>query len=135
MHLLIEEAISRELTVDDREHYSPTGSTYKHLKLKHAEEEFCCVSILRAGDSMVEPTLKLLPNISVGKVLIQRNEKNAEPIFFYQKLPTDIKKSKRVFLVDPMLATGGSASMAISKIIEQGVPAENITFVNLVACD
>lgn len=135
MHLLVEEAISRELVVDTKEHYSPTGSTYPHLKLKHAEEEFCAISILRAGDSMVEPTFQLLPNISVGKILIQRNEKTAEPIFFYQKMPTDLKDSKRVFLLDPMLATGGSASMAINKLVECGVPAENITFINLIACD
>ena len=84
---------------------------------------------------MIEPLLTLLPNISVGKVLIQRNERTAEPIFYYSKLPTDIHKAKRVFLLDPMLGTGGSASMAINEIHKRGVPKENITFINLVSCD
>ena len=70
MHLLIEEAISRELEVDSEKHYSPTGSSYEHIKLKHKQEEFACVSILRAGDSMLEPMLNLMPEISVGKILI-----------------------------------------------------------------
>ena len=135
MHLLIEEALSQELEVDrGTKHFSPTGSEYDHIKLKHDPQEYACVSILRAGDSMIEPMFGLIPDISVGKILIQRNEK-AEPVFYYSKLPTDIHKSKRVFLLDPMLATGGSASVAISKLIDSGVPADRITFINLVACD
>ena len=56
-------------------------------------------------------------------------------MFYYTKLPTNIKKMKRVYLLDPMLATGGSASMAVDKIVEHGVPASNITFINLVCCN
>ena len=50
--------------------------------MKHNEQDYCGVSILRAGDSMVDPLMKLMPNIAIGKILIQRNEK-AEPVFFY----------------------------------------------------
>jgi uracil phosphoribosyltransferase len=124
-----------ETRISSQNHYSPTGSTYDHYELKHKDSEFCGVSILRAGDSMIEPLLELIPNISVGKVLIQRDEKTAEPVFYYSKLPTDIHKSKRVFLLDPMLATGGSACKAIEEIHNKGVPKENITFINLVSCD
>jgi uracil phosphoribosyltransferase len=103
--------------------------------MRHNEDEYCGVSILRAGDSMVEPIMQLIPGIAIGKILIQRDEKTAEPIFFYQKQVQDLKDKKRVFLLDPMLATGGSASMAIKQIRKSGVPCENITFINLVACD
>jgi uracil phosphoribosyltransferase len=53
--------------------------------------------------------------------LIQRDEATALPKFFYEKFPTDLNLAKRVFLLDPMLATGGSAAMAIQRIIEKGV--------------
>ena len=135
MRLLVEEAFTHELQLSKKPHFSPTGSTYDHYELRHSEEEYCAVSILRAGDSMVEPFFEIYPNISIGKVLIQRNERTADPIYYYHKLPTDIKKAKRVFLVDPMLATGGSASATIKLINESGVPNENITFINLVSCD
>ena len=134
MTLLIEEAISHETVIDQTPHFSPTGAEYKHLKLRQPETKMCAVSILRAGDSMLDPVMHLLPDITVGKILIQRNEK-AEPEFLYCKLPTDIASAERVLLVDPMLATGGSASVAIQKIVEAGVSPSNITFVNLVSCE
>ena len=84
---------------------------------------------------MIEPLVNLMPNISIGKVLIQRDEKTTEPIFYYSKLPTDIKKAKKVFLLDPMLATGGSACKCIEELHKVGVAYENITFINLVSCD
>ena len=80
--------------------------------------EYCGVSIIRAGDSMIEPLIGLIPNIAIGKILIQRDEKTAKPVYYYSKLPTDIAKMKKVFLLDPMLATGGSASVAIQNIID-----------------
>ena len=134
MRLLVEEALSQEMTVDSNTHFSPTGTTYEHFKMRHSDHEYCAVSILRAGDSMVEPFFEVMPEIAVGKVLIQRNERTADPEYYYHKLPTDISDMKRVFVVDPMLATGGSASMAIKLVREKGVPAENITFINLVSC-
>ena len=83
---------------------------------------------------MVDPLMKLMPNIAIGKILIQRNDK-AEPVFFYQKQVLDLAHMKRVFLLDPMLATGGSASMAIAQIVKSGVSPDKITFINLVSCD
>ena len=134
MRLLIEEALSQEMVVDSKTHYSPTGTSYEHFKLRHDDHDYCAVSILRAGDSMVEPFFDVMPEIAVGKILIQRNERTADPIYYYHKLPTDISGMKRVFIVDPMLGTGGSAAMAIKLVMEKGVPAENITFINLVSC-
>jgi uracil phosphoribosyltransferase len=85
MHLLVEEAIGKELTVSKTPHFSPTGTQYDHYEMRHEEDEYCGVSILRAGDSMVDPIMQLIPDIAIGKILIQRDEKTAEPIFFYQK--------------------------------------------------
>jgi uracil phosphoribosyltransferase len=79
----------------------------------------------------------LIPGISVGKVLIQRDESTEDkrPVFYYAKLPDDIKDKKRVFVLDPMLATGGSASVCIAKLREVGVKPESITFINLVSVE
>jgi uracil phosphoribosyltransferase len=64
---------------------------------------------------MLNEVFELIPGISVGKVLIQRDESSADkrPILYYAKLTDDIHEKKRVFVLDPMLATGGSASVCI----------------------
>ena len=94
---------------------SPTGSDYDHYKLQHSHEDFAAVSIVRAGDSMVQGFVDLIPGIAIGKVLIQRDESSADKksIFYYSKLPEDIASKKRVFVLDPMCATGGSAVLCI----------------------
>lgn len=136
MRLLIEQAISLEpQVIQDRQ--SPTGTSYDHYALAHNFEEYCAVTIIRAGDSMLTETMNLLPGISVGKVLIQRDENTEDkrPILFYCKLPDDIAKKERVFILDPMLATGGSVMMCIDKLVQSGVKQDKITFINLVSCD
>ena len=78
----------------------------------------------------------MMPGISIGKVLIQRDEESADrkAVFYYSKLPEDIQSKARVFVLDPMLATGGSAEMCINKLISSGVEQSKITFVNLISC-
>jgi uracil phosphoribosyltransferase len=92
---------------------------------------------MRGGDSMLGEVFNLIPGVSIGKVLIQRDEstKDKRPVFYYQKLPDDIAKKRRVLVLDPMCATGGTAVMCIDKLIERGVPEENITFINLVCSE
>eukprot|EP00358_Blepharisma_japonicum_P002365 CAMPEP_0202952124 /NCGR_PEP_ID=MMETSP1395-20130829/36198_1 /ASSEMBLY_ACC=CAM_ASM_000871 /TAXON_ID=5961 /ORGANISM="Blepharisma japonicum, Strain Stock R1072" /LENGTH=112 /DNA_ID=CAMNT_0049661341 /DNA_START=251 /DNA_END=585 /DNA_ORIENTATION=+ len=77
-----------------------------------------------------------MPHITSGFILIQRDEQSEEknPVFYYSKLPPGIE-NKRVLLVDPMLATGGSATLAIEELIKAGVKEENIVFINLISCD
>jgi uracil phosphoribosyltransferase len=72
---------------------------------------------------MIQEFFNLIPGISIGKVLIQRDEESADrkAIFYYSKLPEDIQSKARVFILDPMLATGGSAEMCIDKLISSGV--------------
>ena len=71
------------------------------------------VPILRAGLGMADGVLKILPDARIGHLGVSRNEETLEPKPYYQKLPPDIA-STEVVLIDPMLATGGSATAAIS---------------------
>jgi len=70
--------------------------------------------------------------VRIGKILIQRNEETSLPKLFYEKLPPDIK-DRWVLLLDPMLATGGSAIMAVETLKNKGVPEDRILFLNLIA--
>lgn len=88
------------------------------------------VPILRAGLGMADGVLKLLPDARMGHLGVYRDEKTAEPISYYHKLPPDIAETE-VLLIDPMLATGGSGSAAIAFLKQAGVV--NMKFVCLVA--
>src|SRR5689334_18134654 len=88
------------------------------------------VPILRAGLGMAEGVLRLLPDARLGHLGVYRDEKTLEPVPYYQKLPPDIALTE-VLLIDPMLATGGSGSAAISFLKKAGVT--NMRFVCLVA--
>ena len=88
------------------------------------------VPILRAGLGMADGVLKLLPDARLGHLGVYRDEKTLEPISYYQKLPPDIAATE-VLLIDPMLATGGSGSAAVSFLKKAGVTS--MKFVCLVA--
>jgi uracil phosphoribosyltransferase len=70
MRLLVEEAIAGEIVDVPERKLSPTGEMYDHYGLKAQPSEYCAVTIIRAGDSMVQETFNLLPGIAIGKVLI-----------------------------------------------------------------
>ena len=78
-------------------------------------EDIAIVPILRAGLGFVDGMLALVPNAKVGHIGLYRDPETHEPVEYYCKLPTDIEK-RRIFVVDPMLATGGSAIDAVSQI-------------------
>lgn len=88
------------------------------------------VPILRAGLGMADGVLRLLPDARLGHLGVYRDETTLEPISYYQKLPPDIAATE-VLLIDPMLATGGSGSAAISYLKKAGV--SSMKFVCLVA--
>lgn len=88
------------------------------------------VPILRAGLGMVNGLLKLMPTAKVGHIGLYRDEETFEPQEYYCKLPSSIDKRK-IFVVDPMLATGGSAIDAINLIKQRG--GRDITFVCVIA--
>lgn len=93
--------------------------------------KICGVSIVRAGESMEQGLRDCCRSVRIGKILIQRDEETALPKLFYEKLPDDIA-DRFVFLLDPMLATGGSAIMATEVLIKRGVKPERIFFLNLI---
>jgi len=88
------------------------------------------VPILRAGLGMSDGVLRLLPEARLGHLGVFRDEKTLEPVSYYKKLPPDIA-STEVLLIDPMLATGGSASAAVQVLKQFGVTS--MKFVCLVA--
>ena len=89
------------------------------------------VPILRAGLGMVDGALEVIPRARVGHLGMQRNEETHEPESYYDKLPRDIA-TRRVYVLDPMLATGGSAEAAVKYLREAGV-AGTIRFLCLVS--
>ena len=108
---------------------TPVGAVYDGLKLAAT---LCAVPVIRAGESMEGELRAMMPGLKVGKILIQRDRKSKLPKLFYSHLPDDIG-DRHVFLLEPMLATGGSALAAIRVLLEAGVPERNIIFINLLA--
>ena len=118
---------TRDLPLKEVEIETPiTKCTMKML----AGEDIAIVPILRAGLGFVDGMLDLIPNAKVGHIGLYRDPETHEPVEYYCKLPADIEK-REVFVVDPMLATGGSAIAAIDFIKMRHV--ENINFMCLIA--
>jgi uracil phosphoribosyltransferase len=97
---------------------------------KELDKPIILVPILRAGLGMLAPFRRLIPTAQVAHVGMYRNEETLEPVVYYQRIPAEMKGST-VLILDPMLATGGSASHAIS-FIKQFEPAM-IKLVNIIA--
>jgi len=127
--LLIEDALN-ELPFTRISVETPVdGSVFEGVSFA---SRICGVSIVRAGESMESALRAVCQGCRVGKILIQRDEETQKAHLIYSKLPKDIA-SRWVLLMDPMLATGGSAIRAVNVLLEQGVKEEKIIFVNLVA--
>lgn len=95
-----------------------------------AGKKLAIVPILRAGLGMVDGVFALIPSAKVGHIGLFRDPETLEPVKYYCKMPTDIAQ-REVIILDPMLATGGSASAAIAFIKEYGV--QNIKLMNIIA--
>ncbi|KAF2142912.1 uncharacterized protein K452DRAFT_286543 [Aplosporella prunicola CBS 121167] len=128
IRLLVEEGLNH-LPVVERSITTPLNTTYSGVKF---EGKICGVSIMRAGESMEQGLRDCCRSVRIGKILIQRDEETSKPKLFYDKLPEDIA-DRWVLLLDPMLATGGSALMAVDVLRSRGVPEERILFLNLIA--
>lgn len=134
IRLLLEEAIALDAKEDIIKE-SPCGF-YRGKINPYEQKDYIAVSILRSGDAILDELLNIMPDVNVGKILVQRNEDShiKEAIYFFQKLPSDVK-DKKVILVDPMIATGGSAIASIDILIKKGIKQENILFVNILSCE
>ena len=102
----------------------------KAVTYQLAGKKLAIVPVLRAGLGMVEGILTLIPSAKVGHIGLFRDPDTLEPVKYYCKMPTDIA-DRDVIILDPMLATGGSASAAISFVKEYGV--KNIKLMNILA--
>ena len=96
---------------------------------KLAGKKLAVVPILRAGLGMVDGVLNIIPSARIGHIGLYRDHETLEPVEYYCKLPADIEE-REVLVVDPMLATGGSAVDAITTLKQNG--CKNIRLLNLV---
>ncbi|WP_049483588.1 uracil phosphoribosyltransferase [Streptococcus parasanguinis] len=119
--------VLRELPLEDVEIETPITKT---VQKQIAGKKLAIVPILRAGIGMVDGLLSLVPAAKVGHIGMYRDEETLKPVEYLVKLPEDIDQ-RRIFVVDPMLATGGSAILAIDSLKKRG--ASHIKFVCLVA--
>lgn len=138
MRLLAEEAVASLPTIS-RTVTTPTNAPYKgQLSIADTDPDQCCaVSIVRAGDSLLESVREIAPGIRVGKMWIQRNESSAEKeaVHSCTKLPKGGVEDMEIILCDPMLATGGSSCTALRILVDEfGVKPEKIIFANVICC-
>jgi uracil phosphoribosyltransferase len=133
IRFIIEETLALECDIEVKKE-SPLGY-YKTRVNRRRDDDYVAISILRSGNSMVDELLIIMPGINVGQILVQRDEttKEKKAIFYFEKLPDDLA-DKKMLLLDPMLATGGSATAAIEILLNKGVKEENILFLNFVSC-
>ncbi|NLP35439.1 MAG: uracil phosphoribosyltransferase [Clostridiales bacterium] len=118
---------TRNLPLTDIEVETPLCTT----KVREIEgKKLCIVPILRAGLHMADGMLNLIPNAKVGHVGLYRNEETLEPVEYFCKLPQDAA-NREIYVVDPMLATGGSAEAAITILKKRGI--KKIHFLCLIA--
>ena len=118
---------TRDLPLEEVEIETPIAVA--HTKVLSGRK-LALVPILRAGLGMVDGMLTLLPAAKIGHIGLYRNEETLEPVEYYCKLPSDIQE-REVIVLDPMLATGGSARDAITQIKKRG--AQNIKFIGIIA--
>ncbi len=119
--------VTRHLSLEEVEIETPVAKTNVFTL---SGKKLAIVPVLRAGLGMVEGILKLIPNAKVGHIGLYRDPETLKPVDYYCKLPKDISE-RDIFVVDPMLATGGSAAAAISHIKNLG--GRRISLVSLLA--
>jgi uracil phosphoribosyltransferase len=118
---------TRDLELQDVEIETPiTKTVVQELKGR----KLCVVPILRAGLGMVDGMLELIPAAKVGHIGLYRDPETLKPVEYYCKLPADVTE-REIFVVDPMLATGGSSAAAIQMLKDKG--CKHIHFMCIIA--
>jgi uracil phosphoribosyltransferase len=125
--LLLAIEATRDLPLEEKSVETPLETVTGHV-ISH--QPLVVVPILRAGLGMVQPFLDIFPDVSVGYIGLERDHTTAVARSYYCKLPTMTERS-RVLLIDPMLATGGSAVQAIAVLQAQG--PTNISLLSIVS--
>lgn len=119
--------VTRNFQLEDTEIETPICKTKAKVL---TGKKVAIIPILRAGLGMVDGMLRLIPAAKVGHIGLYRDPETLKPVEYYCKLPADIEE-RDIIVVDPMLATGGSASDAITLLKKRG--AKNIKLMNLIA--
>ncbi len=125
--LLMGYEITRDLPMEDVEVQTPL---MKMTGKQIAGKKLAIIPVLRAGLGMVNGMLSLMPMAKVGHIGLYRDPETLQPVEYYCKLPSDLQE-REIIVVDPMLATGGSASAAITLLKEKG--AKNVRLMCLLA--
>lgn len=118
---------TRDLPLEEKTVETPMGECNAKVI---AGKKLAFVPILRAGTGMLEGVLELVPSAKVGHIGLYRDHETLKPVTYYCKLPADISE-REVFVIDPMLATGGSAIDAIDKVKE--FKPKSIKFMGIIA--
>ena len=116
--LVLAAEATRDLSVAETEVETPLEGA----RVKRLEGRVVAVPVLRAGLGMLDAFLELVPAAQVGYVGLERDEETAVARTYYEKIPADLDEAA-VFLLDPMLATGGSAASAIAGLVDRGARA------------
>ena len=119
---------TRNLPLQEVEVETPITTAKCHML---AGKKLAIVPVLRAGLGMVDNMVALIPSAKIGHIGLYRDPQTHKPVEYYCKLPEDIG-SRQVYVVDPMLATGGSAVAAINFLKEHG--CRNIIMMNIIGC-
>ena len=125
--MLMAYEVTRDLPLEEVEIETPVAVAKTKIL---AGRKLAIVPILRAGLGMVDGMLNLIPMAKVGHVGLYRDPETLDPVEYYCKLPEDVTQ-REVILLDPMLATGGSAAAAVSFLKDRGI--RNIKFMCLIA--
>ena len=118
---------TRDLPLEEIDVKTPVAVAKCH---RIAGKKLAIVPILRAGLGMVDGMVSMMPNVKVGHIGLFRDPETLQPVKYYFKMPADISE-RDVIVVDPMLATGGSACEAIGEMVKRG--CKHITLMVLVA--
>ena len=125
--MLLAYEVLRDLELEEVEIETPVAPMKARML---AGKKLCFVSVLRAGDGLLQGMLDLVPGARVGHLGMYRDHETLEPVAYYNKLPENME-DRVAIVVDPMLATGGSGAAAVSEVKKAG--AKDIRFVALVA--
>lgn len=125
--MLMAYEVTADLALEPREIETPLERTTQQVL---AGKKLTVVPILRAGLGMVEGVVRLMPSVRVGHIGLYRDHESLQPVNYYFKIPSE-PEARDFIVLDPMLATGGSASAAVSSLKRSG--ASRVQFVCLVA--
>lgn len=105
------------------------------MKTKVIDEKYTYIiaPILRAGLALTETAVELLPQAHVLHIGMYRDEKTKKPVWYYDKTPTDLPRKTKVFILDPMLATGGSALASVELFQKKGVDIKDMVFISVLS--